>query len=252
MEGVVLEILPFLGLVGGFMAGLLGLGGGVIMLPLLAYIGHVPLKLATGTTLVQVILSAATGLYAHYREGIVDLRAGFVLGIAGVGGGFAGSLLSVIVSTGVLQFIFLGVVGLALVLLFSPVKLENEAYRKGDFDMITAIATGCGVGTLTGLLGVGGGFILVPLMIYSLKIPFRVTIGTSLLVILISSMGTIGAKFSVGHIDLRITLLVISASVIGAFLGAYISRRAPVRFLRLAFVLMLVLILLSVGYETFF
>ena len=67
MDDPILWALPFIGLVGGFLSGLLGLGGGVALLPLLTWVGRVPLKVATGNTLVQVMIAAATGLVAHYR-----------------------------------------------------------------------------------------------------------------------------------------------------------------------------------------
>lgn len=252
MENTIWVALPFIGLMGGFLSGLLGLGGGVILLPLLAFVGRVPLKLATGTTLIQIFIAAAIGVFPHYRTGMVDLKAGLLLGIAGVTGGFAGSLLSVPLSIRILEIIFLFVVGLAMILLFIPLKLEDKNYKKGNFNKAFGITIGFGVGILAGLLGVGGGFIIIPLMTYFLKIPLRVAIGTSLLIILISSLGTLGAKFKIGHVNLLITLLVISGSVIGAFLGAFISRRTHVKSLRLVLLSTLVLIFITVGYKTFF
>jgi uncharacterized membrane protein YfcA len=252
MENTILTALPFIGLIGGFFSGLLGLGGGVIMLPLLSVVGRVPLKLATGTTLVQVIIAAVAGMLFHYRGGMVDLKAGLILGMAGIAGGFVGSLLSVPLSIRFLESIFLFVVALAIILLFIPLELEDKNYRKGNFNKAFGIAIGFGVGVLAGLLGVGGGFIIIPLMTYFLKIPLRVTIGTSLLTILISSFGTLGAKFKIGHVNLLITLLVISGSVIGAFLGAFVSRRTHVKSLRLILLSILVLIFITVGYKTFF
>jgi hypothetical protein len=252
MENTIWVALPFIGLMGGFLSGLLGLGGGVILLPLLAFVGRVPLKLATGTTLIQIFIAAAIGVLPHYRRGMVDLKAGLLLGIAGVTGGFAGSLLSVPLSIRILEIIFLFVVGLAMILLFIPLKLEDRNYKKGNFNKAFGITIGFGVGILAGLLGVGGGFIIIPLMTYFLKIPLRVAIGTSLLIILISSLGTLGAKFKIGHVNLLITLLVISGSVIGAFLGAFISRRTHVKSLRLVLLSTLVLIFITVGYKTFF
>jgi uncharacterized membrane protein YfcA len=252
MESIVFWMLPFVGLTGGFIAGLLGLGGGVVMLPLLTFVGGIPLKLATGTSLAQILVVSATGMVTHYRGGMVDLKAGLTLGAAGIAGGFAGSFLSVQLSTRSLQLIYLLVVSLAIILLFIPRKLEDKDYRKGDFNKPGGIATGMGVGCLTGLLGVGGGFIVIPLMIYVLKIPLRVAIGTSLLIILITSVGTLGAKFGVGHVNPFITVIVLSGSVIGALLGARISLRSPVTVLRLILLSMLVLILITVGYKTFF
>ena len=224
------------------------------MLPLLSVVGRVPLKLelATGTTLVQVIIAAVAGMLFHYRGGMVDLKAGLILGMAGIAGGFVGSLLSVPLSIRFLESIFLFVVALAIILLFIPLELEDKNYRKGNFNKAFGIAIGFGVGVLAGLLGVGGGFIIIPLMTYFLKIPLRVTIGTSLLTILISSFGTLGAKFKIGHVNLLITLLVISGSVIGAFLGAFVSRRTHVKSLRLILLSILVLIFITLGYKTFF
>lgn len=251
MENSIWVALPLIGLIGGFISGLLGLGGGVVMLPLLTFVGKVPLKLATGASLVHVFITSATGMFSHYRGRMVDLKAGLILGIAGVVGGLVGSFLSVPLSTRSLEYIYLFVVMIAVILLFIPQRLDDKNYNKGDFNKPAGIMIGLGVGSLTGLLGVGGGFIMIPLMTYFLKIPLRVTIGTSLLIILVISLGTLWAKFGVGHVNLLITLLVISGATIGALLGAYVSRRTPVKLLRLFLLFILILILFAVGYKTF-
>ena len=252
MDSIPLPVLPLIGLFGGILSGLLGLGGGVIILPLLTLIGRVPLKLATGTSLVHVMVAAATGMLSHYRAGKVDSKGGFLLGGVGIAGGFLGSFLSVPLSVRALNLIFLFLVALAIFLLFIPLKSDAGDYIKGSFNKTEGILVGLGCGFLVGLLGVGGGFILIPLMIYLLKIPLRETIGTSLLIILISSVGTFGPKYGVGHIDITITLLVVSGSVGGALLGAYISRKVHVKYLRFILISLLSLIFISMGYNVFF
>lgn len=252
MGNIILPALPVIGLIGGFLSGLLGLGGGVIMLPLLTFLGGVPLKLATGTSLVHVLVAAAAGMLSHFRAGMVDFKAGLFLGTAGILGGFLGSFLSVPLSTRSLNFIFLLLVASAIIFLFIPLKSDGETYKKGNFRKIEGILIGLGCGLLVGLLGVGGGFVLIPLMIYILRIPLRVTIGTSLMIILISSLGTFGAKYGVGHVDVIISLLVISGSVVGALLGAYVSQKIHIKFLRWILVCLLCLIFITVGYKTFF
>ena len=252
MENVVLPILPLIGLAGGFLSGLLGLGGGVILLPLLTFFGKIPFKLATGTGLVHVVIASATAMFFHHRNGMVDLDVGLYLGLAGIGGGLLGTYLSVLFKVQSLQLIYLFVVILAVLILFVPIKLENHEYKKGDFNKISGITIGLGVGSLTGLLGVGGGFLLIPLMTYFLRIPLRITIGTSLCIILISSIAAIGAKFKVGHINILITLLVISGSVVGAWFGSYLSQKIHTRFLRMILIILLLLIFFTVGYKTFF
>lgn len=252
MENVTLPILPLIGAVGGFLSGLLGLGGGVIILPLLTFIGRIPFKLATGTGLVHVVVASATGMFFHYRKGMVDLNAGLYLGIAGIGGGFLGTYLSVLLEEQYLQSIYLFIVILAVFVLFVPLKLENHEYEKGNFNKVLGTTIGFGVGSLTGLLGAGGGFILIPLMIYFLKIPLRITIGTSLFIILITSIATMGAKFKVGHIDSLITMLVISGSVAGAWFGSFLSQKTHTKLLRVILIILLFLIFITVGYKTFF
>lgn len=249
MEGPTWVALPFIGFAGGFGSGLVGLGGGVIMFPLLTLMGGIPVKLATGTDLVHVLIAATTSMIVHHRAGKVDFKLGLIIGLAGIGGGIVGSFLSVPLSNHVLQCVYLAVVGLATLILFIPLPLESENYVMGNTNRMAGMAMGAGVGCLTGLLGVGGGFILVPLMTYCLRIPLRIAIGTSLLVILITGLGTFWAKWGVGHIDPAITLLVISGSVGGALVGSYLSRRAPVRHLRVALVGILILIFALVGHK---
>ncbi len=246
-----MPLLPLIGLTGGFLSGLLGLGGGVIMLPLLTLAGGISLKLATGASLVHVLVAAAAGTLSHFRAGMVDVKASFILGIAGIAGGLLGSFFSVPMSTHILNLIFLFLVISAIFLLFIPIRSNNETYRRGG-NRIVGILIGLGCGLLNGLLGVGGGFILIPLMVYILRIPLRVTIGTSLMIIMISSLGTFGAKYGVGHIHLMITLLVTSGSVLGALLGGYVSRKTHIEHLRLILISLLSLIFISVAYKTFF
>ena len=252
MNDPILWVLPFIGMTGGFLSGLLGLGGGVVLLPLLTMAGKVPFKLAVGTTLVQVIIAAATGMLGHYWGGMVDVKVGLVLGIAGIAGGLMGSILSVHFSVQILEFIFLVVVGVAILLLLVSKRLYDVDPPRGNFNKLLGSTIGFGVGSLTGLLGVGGGFLIIPLMNYFLHVPLRIAIGTSLLIILISSVGTLIAKYQIGHIHLPITALVISGSVIGALLGAFVSRRAPVRFLWMALLTALAAVLITTGYRIFF
>jgi hypothetical protein len=122
----------------------------------------------------------------------------------------------------------------------------------GQMNLILGIPIGLAVGFLAGLLGTGGGFLIIPVMVYFLKIPLRVAIGTSLLSILVTSLGTIWAKLGVKQIDSSITLLVLVGSIGGAFLGARVSKKLPVKLLRLALISLLLVILISVGSKTLF
>ena len=160
--------LTTIGLVGGFLAGLLGLGGGVIIIPLLVYGAGLPVKLATGVSVIQALFAAASGVTIHRKHRSVDTRLGLVLGVTGVIGGAVGSFGSAAITGRALLFTYSCLVLAAIALLFFAPR--NEQPRPAPVDIWRAAPIGLGVGVLAGILGLGGGFIIAPLLISVLKI----------------------------------------------------------------------------------
>ena len=241
----------------GFLSGLFGVGGGFLMTPLLIFIG-VPPPVAVGTEANQIVASSVSGVLAHWRRANVDFKMGFVLLL----GGFVGSSLGVILfkylqNQGQLDLviklsyvIFLGIIGFLMLWESSRtiIRSRSAAARRGKlhqhnwfhglpFKMrfrksklyisaILPILIGATVGVLSAIMGVGGGFIMVPAMIYLLGMPTSLAIGTSLFqIIFVTANVTFLQALTVQTVDILLAVLLLTGAVIGAQFGSKYSVR---------------------------
>ncbi len=254
-----LNVFLLLGMGGvvGFLSGLFGVGGGFLMTPLLIFIG-VPPAVAVGTEANQIVAASVSGVLAHWRRGNVDLKMGLVLLL----GGFAGSTLGVMLFSflrGVGQIdlvislsyvVFLGIIG-SLMLYESMrtmrrrktapgqrMKLHQHTWVHGlplkmrfrrsklYISALLPFVVGFFVGVLSAIMGVGGGFIMVPAMIYLLGMPTAVVIGTSLFqIIFVTANVTFLQAYANQTVDVVLALMLLTGAVIGAQFGARAGAR---------------------------
>jgi uncharacterized protein len=239
--------LAAVGLTGGFIAGLLGLGGGVIIIPLLIYVAGIEVRLATGISMVQSFFATLSAIIVHRGSRTVDVRLGIILGTGGTIGALAGSVAAADIANRVLLMIYFGLVCVSVLLLFLAPKQEKPERRR--VSMVLVFVIGLIVGILAGMLGVGGGFLLTPLMISLLHVPTRVAVGTALLMIVPSTFtGSIG-KIMTGQFDLQYGLPVIIGSILGAQIGGRVNRRISPRAIRMALLTLLALILVRTSLD---
>jgi uncharacterized membrane protein YfcA len=232
---------------------MLGIGGAVILLPLLSAFAGLTLKEASNITVVQVVASSLIGWWAFRRGGLVHTRLAIWMGGAGAVGGFLGGFVSGRLTELQLEVIFLSVVLAAIVLLFLPVR---ELAVGGDsmpaFNVPFAVGLGALVGALAGMLGAGGGFLIVPLMLTGLRIPMRLAIGSSSVVKLISSSFAYAGKLVGTHIEPALALALLAGAIPCTYAGTWIARRVPPRFLRGLLAVMLIGIALRSVQTLFF
>lgn len=282
---VSLNVLVLLGLGAavGFLSGLFGVGGGFLMTPLLIFIGVPPaVAVATGTN--QIVASSVSGALSHWRRGNIDLKMGAMLLV----GGFAGSTLGVQLFTllrglgqidlaiSLFYVIFLGVIG-ALMLIESA-RAMNRTRRSGaalrklhqhhwfhglPFKMrfrksklyisaLLPLAIGLGVGLLVALMGVGGGFILVPAMIYLLGMPTAMVVGTSLFqIIFVTANVTLLQAVLNQTVDVLLAILLLAGGVIGAQWGARAGAKLPGEQLRALLGLLVLAVGAKLGWDLF-
>ncbi len=235
----------------GLLSGLFGVGGGFLMTPLLIFIG-VPPAVAVGTEANQVVAASVSGALAHWRRGNVDIKMGVVLLI----GGFVGSTLGVWVFTwlrslGQIDVVialcyvtFLGIIGALMVIESARAwfasrkssgqrrKLHQHTWMHGlpfkirfrrsklYISAIMPLSIGVFVGVLSAIMGVGGGFVMVPAMIYLLGMPTSVVVGTSLFqIIFVTANVTFLQSVNNQTVDIVLALLLVIGSVIGAQIG---------------------------------
>lgn len=225
----------------GVLGGLIGTGGCSVMLPVLHFWLGYPAAMAVGTTLFAVIFTAASGAYGHLVRRNLDRRAAAWVGGAGVLGVLLGSWLFTLVAD---QAQLLGLI-LGLVFVWPAVRMIREGItqrglpqREGN--TIPGSPGGLGsfgfvVGNLTGLAGLGGGYALVPGLIYLFRAPVYITMGTSLAVMVPLALVGGGIKLAQGFVDLGAGLLLATGAVVGAQVGAALIKRFKPTTLKLIF-----------------
>jgi uncharacterized protein len=244
-----IALLAAVGLTGGFIAGLMGLGGGVVIIPLLIYVAGVPVRLATGISMVQSFFATLSAIVVHRSSRTVDVRLGVTLGIGGAIGALAGSVGAAYIASRILLAVYFGLVCVAVLLLFFAPRQEKT--DRPRVSLVPVFLVGLVVGILAGMLGVGGGFILTPLMISVFHVPTRVAVGTALLMIVPATLtGSVG-KIVTGQFDLEMGLPVIVGSILGAQIGGRVNRRISPRAIRTALLLLLAVILVRIGLDLF-
>lgn len=237
-----------LGLLGAFVAGLLGVGGAIVMIPLLLYVppfldvGRLDVKAVAGVTMTQVLVAAAAGMLAHRRHGAVDQRLAWVGGGWMALGSLAGALASKFLRDDVLLLVFAVMVTAAAVLILLPTGGEVVVGAgRVEFSVLRAATVAGGVGVAAGLVGAGGAFLLVPLLLVVVGIPIRVTIGSSLAITALAASAGFVGKLVTGQIPFGPALAVVAGAIPGAWLGAAVSRRMPPLMLRAALLVFVVL-----------
>jgi len=265
----------------GFLSGLFGVGGGFLMTPILIFVG-VPPAVAVATGANQIVASSVSGVIAHWRRGNVDFKMGAVLLV----GGFVGSSVGVWVfaalqSIGQIDLViklsyvlFLGIIGAlmlnesvrAMLRARSPVprrgKLHQHIwvhglplkmrFRRSKLYISAALPIGIGffIGILVALMGVGGGFIMVPAMIYLLGMPTSVVVGTSLFqIIFVTANVTLLQAVNTQTVDVVLAILLLVGAVVGAQFGSAFSTKLKGEQLRGLLALMVLAVCLKLGFD---
>lgn len=237
-----LATLVMLGLGGAFIAGLMGVGGAVVVIPLLVYVppalhtGQLSMHDVSSIAMVQVLAAAASGVAGHWRNGHVDARVVKTLGSGMMIGSFAGAIGSRWVPGSALQGIFASMAAVAAVMIIT--------YRAPHADAAPAVMPrqreGLGfvvallVGLLAGAVGAGGVFLLAPVMLLVLRIPVHVVVGSSLGIALLSAVSGVGGKLLTGQVPGWPALALVAGALPGAQLGAAAGAKLNPRHVRFA------------------
>lgn len=248
-----------LGLFGGFISGLLGIGGGIIMAPLLLYVpgllGLSPLGMhaVAGLTITQGLAGCLSGVFVHHRHRFVNRSLVIVMGIPIAVAAWLGGLLSEDVAETLLLGLF-GILALiAAVMMFVPRKETQECpdATKRHFNRLLAVCIAATVGFLGGLVGQGGSFILIPLMLYALRIPTRIAVGSNLGIVLFSSLAGFLGKWMTGQIPLGLALALVVGVLPGAQLGGLLSKHLSTRWLRTMLAALITAAVVKIGAQLF-
>ena len=264
MEIILLYILILLltGIFVGFSTGLLGVGGGFILVPVIYFIllrmgvePTIAIRMAFGTSLAIIIPTAISSTHAHYRKNQVEVKAALYMGISGFIGAILGGYIATHVPGEYLRLLF------AIVLLFAAFRMllfkEPEEYGAKIENILFFLIVGFFTGMISGLAGVGGGIILIPVMVLILGFNMKEAGGTSSLVIVLTSLGGIFSyiinglyvtglpAYSLGYVNVLQFFIIVISSIPMAQVGAWASHKFSDKILRYFFIILLTYIALK-------
>ncbi|MEB4614752.1 sulfite exporter TauE/SafE family protein [Leucobacter sp. M11] len=237
-------ILPLIaiGLVGGLLSGLFGIGGGVIIVPALVLLLVMPQRLAAGTSVAAILPAAVVGAISYAVQGNVDWTAGILLAVGIVIGSQVGALLLSKLPVGFLQWLFLGFLLVVIVSLWFVVPQRDSEISITVLTGAMLAVTGFLTGILSGLIGVGGGIIVVPVLMFFFGANDLVAKGTSLVMMIPGSLSGTLANWRRKNVDLRAAAAVGLAASAASPLGTIIAGTLAPSMSNILFSIFLVLI----------
>jgi uncharacterized membrane protein YfcA len=255
----------------GFLGALTGLGGGVVLVPMLSLLLGVDIRYAIGASLVSVIATSSGAAAAYVKEGFSNIRIGMFLEVATTLGALAGAMLAVHISTGAISIVFgLVLIGSAFLSRRPRTKSEREAppdalatrlRLNGSFPDVNGnrsynvqrVPLGWtlmfGAGTLSGLLGIGSGAMKVLAMDQAMKIPFKVSTTTSNFMIGVTAAASAGVYLARGYIDPGLAMPVVLGVLAGSLLGTRVLVKAETKWLRRVFSVVIVVLGIEMLYK---
>lgn len=238
----------------GLALGLLGGGGSILAVPILVYALGFGAKEAVAASLAIVGLASLFGAAEHWREGNMRLRVALVFGPIAAVGAYLGARLAGFLSGAVQLSLFAVVMLIAAFFMFRNGESDEDCEEPPSDGSVGRLllrfsAPGMGVGVLTGLVGVGGGFLIVPVLALLGGIPIEAAVGTSLLVIAMNSFAGFAGYLGKAEIPWGIMSLFTTLAVAGSFAGVYLVRFVPQHTLKRGFAVFLVVMALFILYE---
>ncbi len=213
-------ILVLVGTLVGTLSGFFGIGGGMILVPILLLLG-IDIKTAIGISIVQMVFSSLYGSYLNHKKGSLIIGEGVWVGIGGFIGGAIGAYVSHLLPEKILQFLFLGLLFFALYRLFSA-KVSDSGEVK-TLSSIVLFIVGLIIGVFAISLGVGGSILLTPILAGFLHYPIKKAVSAGLFFVAFSSVAGLIMKLSTGTIDLGKGIYVAVASLIGVYIGIWLK-----------------------------
>lgn len=245
-----LGLLAILGFAGAFLSGLVGVGGAVVMIPLLLFVppavgfGTLDFRTVAAITIVQVAIAGAVGAMGHRDR--IERSLVVAIGVTMTAASFVGAMASAIVEPVVLEAVFATMAAAAAILTLgrrgrtTPDQLGPIAFSRP-----WAAALGTGVGGLAGMVGAGGAFLLIPGMLFGLHVPMRAAVAASLVIVAVAASAGVAGKAATGQIDWLLAAGLVAGAIPGGLIGTVVSHRSKVE--HLATVLGVIVGLVAIG-----
>ncbi|MCD7035939.1 sulfite exporter TauE/SafE family protein [Metabacillus sp. GX 13764] len=232
MDWAFIATLLLIGFAGSFLSGMLGIGGAIINFPLLLYVpalvgvAHYTSHEVSAITAIQVFFASLGGIYGYRNSGYLNKGLVLYMGISVLAGSLIGGYGSGLLPESAISLVYGVLALLAVILMFIPKKgKEDRPAEEVTYNKTMAVIISFVIGIAAGIVGAGGAFLLVPVMLTVMKIPTRMTIATSLAVTFLSSIGSVSGKVLTGQVEWLPSLIIVIATLIASPLGARAGKK---------------------------
>ena len=246
-----MEYIKFLaiGIVGGTAAGLLGVGGGTIIIPLLLYFTGMDIKAATAVSMMHITFASISGTIFNYFQKTIIFKYSLYFGLSGMAFSFLGSYLTKYIPDLTLKILYIFALTASFVLLLARSGIsrgKSVELSPSRRDLYKIIPVGAVAGFMAGLLGIGGGFLFVPALIFFFGMPMNMATGTSLGAIIFTSIPGLAGKFLSVDFNVLFGIIVGIGGIAGVRIGTYLKRKTNPRATRILFILFFIIIFIRV------
>lgn len=240
-----------IGVLGGAVASFAGIGGGIIVVPILVYLMNIDIKTASGISMVNIFFSTLFGSLFYYFQKSINIRLSIYLGLSAISFSFLGAYFSKYFSNLTLTITYFFVAVVSIILLFIRKKLKSGSDKKTKIKIYKLIPVGVFAGFAAGLLGIGGGFLFVPALIFFGDMPLKIAIGTSLGAVFITSIAGLIGKVIFIEFDYLTAVLVGIGGILGSRIGTYLNKKTKSIIIKYTFTLVMAVTLIRVIIDIF-
>jgi uncharacterized protein len=237
-----LDYITFLliGVVGGTVAGLMGIGGGTVIIPLLLYLSGVEIKAATAISMVHIVFASISGTIFNYYQKTIIFKYALYFGLSSMAFSFLGGYFTRFIPDITIKIMYLAALTISFVMLLMRSRIAEHRTEPSKKDIYKIIPIGAVAGLMAGILGIGGGFLFVPALLFFMGLPMNLATGTSLGAIIFTSIpGLIGKAISVDF-NILFGVIVGIGGIVGARLGTYLKTKISQKVTRIIFILFFV------------
>jgi uncharacterized membrane protein YfcA len=264
---VLFVVLVLIGLGVGFVASMVGVGGGVFIVPTLTLGFLFSLHNAVGTSLVVVLFTALAGAFAYYRQKRIDFKVGLILSASSVPGAIAGAYLTSFITSQQLTMgfaVFLVLIAIKMMVNFKGASkfskmwgswdrsLTDSEGRKFEYTVNVALVFFFAFfgGLSSGLLGIGGGALMVPILSIVGNLPMHITVATSMFMMIFASSSGVVSHVQLGNVNFEFAAFLALGVVVGSQIGARVAKKVSAKWLRRIFAVVLIIVSINMFFES--
>ncbi len=226
-----------IGLIGGTVSGLMGIGGGTVIIPLLLYLSGIDIKVATAMSMVHIVFASIAGTIFNYYQKTIIFKYSLYLGLSGMLFSFLGGYLTKYIPDLTIKIMYLAALTISFILLLLRSRITSHKINPSKSDLYKIIPIGAVAGFMAGILGIGGGFLFVPALLFFMGLPMNIATGTSLGAIIFTSIPGLAGKILSVDFNILFGVIVGLGGIGGARLGTYLKRKIKPVAIRIIFIL---------------